>query len=209
VEQATHVLDLARYLVGEAVVLAGLGGRWPRADAPDSDIPDVSSALLQFQTADGPIPGLLSAASLLRGSQAIELQLVCEGRVVRLSERALVVETGQETHEVLTTIDPFLVEDQAFVDALGAADPARVLCSYAATADGLAASERALPLRGPLSGASDHASFLNAGVPAVFLYRIEDPNYHSAGDTATLVDPDALRQAGTIALKVLDGVAAE
>jgi aminopeptidase YwaD len=69
--------------------------------------------------------------------------------------------------------------------------------------------ERALPLRGPLSGASDHASFLNAGVPAVFLYRVEDPNYHSAGDTAPLVDPDALRQAGTIALKVLDGVAAE
>jgi Zn-dependent M28 family amino/carboxypeptidase len=69
--------------------------------------------------------------------------------------------------------------------------------------------ERALPLRGPLSGASDHASFLNAGVPAVFVHRVQDPNYHSAEDRATLVDPDALGQAGTIALKVLDRVSAE
>lgn len=69
--------------------------------------------------------------------------------------------------------------------------------------------QRALPLRGPVSGASDHASFLNAGVPAVFLYRGEDPNYHTAGDTAALVDPEALRQAGAIALKVLEGVSAQ
>jgi hypothetical protein len=71
---------------------------------------------------------LLSATSLLRGHQAVELQLVCEDRVLRLSERALAVETGRETHEVLTTVDPFLVADLAFVDAARAADPARVLC---------------------------------------------------------------------------------
>jgi aminopeptidase YwaD len=65
---------------------------------------------------------------------------------------------------------------------------------------------RALPLNGPLSGASDHASFLAAGIPAVFLYRVEDPNYHTAGDVASLVDPNALGQAGTIALGVLDGL---
>jgi aminopeptidase YwaD len=67
--------------------------------------------------------------------------------------------------------------------------------------------QRALPLRGPLTGASDHASFLDAGIPAVFLYRVDDPNYHTAGDVADLVDPDALGQAGTIAEKVLDSLA--
>jgi aminopeptidase YwaD len=66
--------------------------------------------------------------------------------------------------------------------------------------------QRAVPLRGSLLGASDHASFLDAGIPAVFLYRVEDPNYHTAGDVASLVDPDALTQAGTIALKVLDSL---
>jgi Zn-dependent M28 family amino/carboxypeptidase len=68
--------------------------------------------------------------------------------------------------------------------------------------------QRALPLHGALAGASDHASFLDAGVPAVFVYRVEDPNYHTAGDVAFLVDPRALSQAGTIALAVLEGVSA-
>jgi aminopeptidase YwaD len=67
---------------------------------------------------------------------------------------------------------------------------------------------RALPLRGPLAGASDHASFLDAGVPAVFLYRVEDPNYHTAGDRPELVDADALEQAGKIALGILDALPA-
>jgi aminopeptidase YwaD len=67
--------------------------------------------------------------------------------------------------------------------------------------------QRGLPLRGPQSGASDHASFLEASIPAVFLYRVEDPNYHTAGDVASQVDPQALGQAGTIALGVLDGLA--
>ena len=70
--------------------------------------------------------------------------------------------------------------------------------------------QRALPLRdGSLSGGSDHASFLEAGIPAVFINRVEDPNYHTAGDLASLVDPDALTQAGTIALRVLDAVATD
>ena len=70
--------------------------------------------------------------------------------------------------------------------------------------------QRALPLQGgSLAGASDHASFLEAGIPAVFIYRVEDPNYHTAGDVPTLVDPDALTQAGTIALKLLDGLASQ
>ena len=69
--------------------------------------------------------------------------------------------------------------------------------------------QRAVPLRGPLSGASDHASFLDAGIPAVFLYRVQDPNYHTAGDVADLVDPDALTQAGIIAEKVLDSLASQ
>jgi Zn-dependent M28 family amino/carboxypeptidase len=67
---------------------------------------------------------------------------------------------------------------------------------------------RAVPLRGPLSSASDHASFVSAGVPAVFFYRTDDPNYHTANDRAEYVDADALGQAGSMALKVLDDLAA-
>jgi aminopeptidase YwaD len=66
---------------------------------------------------------------------------------------------------------------------------------------------RALPFRGPLSSASDHASFVSAGVPAVFFYRSDDPNYHTANDRAEFVDADALGQAGTMVLRVVDELA--
>ena len=45
-------------------------------------------------------------------------------------------------------------------------------------------------------GGSDHASFIQAGIPAVFFYRLEDPNYHLATDQAKFIDPTNLEQAG-------------
>ncbi|HEY9725538.1 MAG TPA: M28 family peptidase, partial [Chroococcales cyanobacterium] len=41
------------------------------------------------------------------------------------------------------------------------------------------------------TGASDHESFSRAGVPVLFFYRGEDPNYHSPTDT--VVDPKLLQ----------------
>jgi predicted dehydrogenase len=127
VEQATHMLDLARVLVGEATVVGGLGRRWPRTDAPDSDVLDVSMALLRY----GDVPGCVSATCLLRGSLAAHVQIVCGGRMLTMSEKMLVVETGSEREEYPTAMDPVAVEDVAFIDAVQANDAAGALCSYA------------------------------------------------------------------------------
>jgi predicted dehydrogenase len=131
VEQATHLVDLARYLVGEADVLAALGGQWPRPDFPDAEVPDVSSALLRFTSVDGAVPGLLSATTLLDGRQAIHLQLVCRGRVLTISDQRLLIETGRETEEIASTADPFAVEDIAFLEAVRSQNPAGILSTYA------------------------------------------------------------------------------
>ena len=66
--------------------------------------------------------------------------------------------------------------------------------------------EPARPLGDGLNGASDHASFLRAGIPAIFLYRAEDPNYHSPADRTEYVDPANLDHAGRLALGVLDAL---
>ncbi|HEX2987531.1 MAG TPA: M20/M25/M40 family metallo-hydrolase [Chloroflexota bacterium] len=50
---------------------------------------------------------------------------------------------------------------------------------------------------------SDHASFLEAGIPAVMLHRGEDPNYHTSLDTSDRVLPANLDAAGTITLRLL------
>lgn len=49
-------------------------------------------------------------------------------------------------------------------------------------------------------GNSDHASFLNAGVPALFFHRGVDPNYHQPGDQ--LADPTLIEGTVDAALKV-------
>jgi hypothetical protein len=54
------------------------------------------------------------------------------------------------------------------------------------------------------AGASDHASFMAAGIPSLFLNRPDDPSYHTAQDQVGHVRPEALRVAGEISLRVID-----
>lgn len=51
------------------------------------------------------------------------------------------------------------------------------------------------------TGASDHKSFSDAKVPVLFLYRGQDPNYHSPNDT--VVDPKFLEATAQIAQSVI------
>ena len=53
-------------------------------------------------------------------------------------------------------------------------------------------------------GGSDHAPFIQAGIPALFIHRRDDPNYHTADDKAEFVDPQALEAAGRVAAGVID-----
>jgi len=58
-------------------------------------------------------------------------------------------------------------------------------------------------------GGSDHASFINAGIPAIFFHSMfavvaDDPNYHTAEDKAEHVQADRLAEIGEVALAVID-----
>ena len=59
-----------------------------------------------------------------------------------------------------------------------------------------------------LSGASDHASFIAAGIPGLFFYVSDDPNYHTAGDVAAHVSPARLQQVGDLGAGVLKRLSA-
>lgn len=54
-----------------------------------------------------------------------------------------------------------------------------------------------------LSGASDHASFINAGIPAAFIYSSDDPNYHSPQDKVEFVQPARLEAAGKLLIEII------
>lgn len=70
-------------------------------------------------------------------------------------------------------------------------------------------ARRAVPGLGALSDASgsDHASFLDAGLPALFFHSGLDVNYHQSGDTQA--DPALIRAAADAGLKVARAVVAE
>jgi myo-inositol 2-dehydrogenase / D-chiro-inositol 1-dehydrogenase len=115
VEQATHLVDLARLLLGEGSVLSASAGA------------AVSAAHLRF----GDVPAVFTATCLLQGRQAIHVQLICEGRVITITEQQVLIETGRQVDSFATTVDPIAVEDLAFLDAVRERDPHAVLSSYA------------------------------------------------------------------------------
>jgi aminopeptidase YwaD len=64
--------------------------------------------------------------------------------------------------------------------------------------------ETANRMSGGMGSASDHASFTDAGMPGVFIYRSEDPNYHTANDRFEYVEPRHLDGTGRIVLALLE-----
>lgn len=79
--------------------------------------------------------------------------------------------------------------------------------------DILQASAKRLGLVFPLSPkkslASDHEAFAEAGIPAVWLERLPDPDYHTARDGYDNIDSAHLRVAGRLVLRALTSITAQ
>jgi myo-inositol 2-dehydrogenase/D-chiro-inositol 1-dehydrogenase len=153
VEQTTHVLDLARLLVGEVsemeaahVQAAGAEGRRHGDDL----VPLASAVSLRF---DSGAVGSISSARVLPARHRVGIQLVGDGYALELYERAIV------DHELIVTTatgavtersvqDPIAAEDRAFLDAVaGTGDDVRSSYAQALRTHSLAfAAER--PLQG-------------------------------------------------------------
>lgn len=128
VEQATHVVDLARHLVGEADVIAGSAGHHPRAAYPDLDVATQSAALVRFNNG---ATGVFTATCLLGGAAAVHVQLVCDGLLITITQSSVTYDWGRERRDVRTGNDPFVTENRAFLDAVRRNDPSALLSSYA------------------------------------------------------------------------------
>ena len=92
VEQATHIIDLARFLAGDVTEVYGLAARRARPDFPDVDVPTASTAALRF--ASGAIANL-SATCLLRWSHRVGLHVFADGLALEITDHDLMVDVGQ------------------------------------------------------------------------------------------------------------------
>jgi predicted dehydrogenase len=127
VEQATHVIDLARALLGNAVVRDALAFRHTRSQYPDADVDGVSSALLRFPN---DTLGVFTATCILGGKAEVQLQLMCEGLLITITQTSVTYDYGREKVEIATGADPILAENRAFIQAVPQRNPSLLYSSY-------------------------------------------------------------------------------
>ncbi|PWR13090.1 oxidoreductase [Micromonospora acroterricola] len=124
VEQAAHVLDLIRALVGEVTEVTAYGnGTPPPVDGADID--SVTTATLRF--ANGAV-GTLSAACVLGWKHRAGLEILADGLALSIAEDGLLIRDADGERHVPADPDAARVAvDRAFIDAVrGIGDDVRV-----------------------------------------------------------------------------------
>lgn len=124
VEQATHLIDLARFLIGEGEAVASLST--PPYGTPG--VPGATAALVRYHS--GAI-GEFTASHLLPRSTEVSLTLISERLRIEIRQDRVLFDGSDGSEEIPTREDPYHAEDRAFLEALRSGDPARVLCDYA------------------------------------------------------------------------------
>jgi predicted dehydrogenase len=115
VEQAVHVLDLSRLLVGEVSEVSGVSGWAPPVDGADVD--GATAATMRF--ANGAV-GTLAATCLLGWKHRAGLEIYTDDLALTITENELVVcDAGGERLRVTADQDAAKrAVDRAFVDAV-------------------------------------------------------------------------------------------
>jgi predicted dehydrogenase len=134
VEQATHLYDLARYLVGEAVVVGAVSNRDALASPPGVDVADATSAVLRFK--GGAIGSFSNTRRLPTDSIAMELS--SNGLLTTLTKGSLgqgdwhvTFDDGESVVSLDAERGPYEIQAAAFLDAVETGDAARPLSTYA------------------------------------------------------------------------------
>ncbi len=126
VEQATHLIDLARALVGEGTLICAQGSWFEREAYPTANIAGVNAAMLRF----GDVIGTVTATCILAKGSKAQLQLICEQQLITITRDGVIYEGKTERAESVQ-IDTYEAQNRAFLDAVRSGDPALVYSSYA------------------------------------------------------------------------------
>ncbi|MGQ5264654.1 Gfo/Idh/MocA family protein [Micromonospora sp. ZYX-F-536] len=124
VEQAAHVLDLIRTLVGEVTEVTAYGnGTPPPVDGADID--SVTTATLRFA---GGAVGTLSAACVLGWKHRAGLEILADGLALSIAEDGLLIRDADgERHVPADPEAARVAVDRSFIDAVrGVGDDVRV-----------------------------------------------------------------------------------
>lgn len=128
-EQATHIIDLARYLIGDIHKLYCCAAqREMHREFPDSTVPDVTALTAEFTS--GAI-GHFSTTCLLNGIGEVGLSLTAKDAIYDLNGNTLNVRRAGDTHSLTYRNNPYLDEDAAFIEAIQTGKRAGLKSTYA------------------------------------------------------------------------------
>ncbi len=127
VEQTTHLLDLARFLIGEVTEVYGRAGHAERQEFPGLDVPTVSTASLTFQSG---VVANIASTCLLGWSHRVGLHIFADKLAIELTDRDIMVDVGRGRPVRQADGDPVWREDRDFIDAVRGGEN-RIRCPYA------------------------------------------------------------------------------
>ena len=134
IEQATHLYDLARLLVGEAEVVGAASLHERPPTPPDTDVADASAAVLRF--ASGAVGTF--ANTRRQSTHLVEIAFSSDGLLTtirRTGERPQDWEVEYRDGNAVIVLppgrDPYEIQAETFLDAVVAGDPSAVASTYA------------------------------------------------------------------------------
>ncbi|SEN31139.1 Gfo/Idh/MocA family protein [Lihuaxuella thermophila] len=129
VEQTTHIVDLARYLLGDVTeVYAVYGNRGMKEIVEGVTVPDVGSITLKF--ASGAV-GTVSNSCLLDQYYTVGLNIVTRDLVLEVRRNSFTERRKGEARTVQNSSDPYYVEDEVFIEAIRTGDASKIRSDYA------------------------------------------------------------------------------
>lgn len=127
VEQAIHIVDLSRYLLGEVERVSAEYAVRANYDEPGHASDDVYTVNLRFRS--GAI-GNLSTCSILHRRYHVGLEVVCKNRVFQIREEATDIDGQGGIERIERTNDAGLAENVAFLRAIATGDRSTILSDY-------------------------------------------------------------------------------
>ncbi len=129
VEQATHIVDMARYFCGEITEVQAFGTQQAMAEVyTDFDIQDAITANLQFTS--GAV-GTISCTCMVDTWGQSSLRVLAHGFTLSIAGDSLTWADSDGPGEYTKRVDGYTNEDDAFIQAIQTGDSSQIHSDYA------------------------------------------------------------------------------
>ncbi|WP_306418540.1 Gfo/Idh/MocA family protein [Bacillus sp. AFS076308] len=128
VEQTTHIVDLLRYLCGDInEVYAAFNNQIMQGKVEGTTVSDIGSVTMKLENG---IIATISNTCILPNSGRVGLEIYSEEGVIELRHDLLRVVKGNRVEEFKEESNPYIKENQIFLNAVRTGDTSNILSTY-------------------------------------------------------------------------------